>query len=646
MRLAATITALGFFAASTARAQNILDPIPFPILPSGVVAELVDVTAAPVTAVGNARPRARLNFLHHAGDGSGRVFANDMRGRIYILRQRTLAATPFLDVRGARGASFLDDNPATNSELGVSTFAFHPDFARLGAPGWGVFYTVSTETTLSGAPDFPTPGGVPATHHDVLAEWRVDPTDPDRIDPGSRREVLRVAQPHVDHNMNQIAFRPGLDPDDADYANLYVGLGDGGNTWNVPTLVELDAHHTAQDLAQPFGKILRIDPLAVSGYLVPADNPFVEVPGALPEIWAFGFRNPQRFSWDAGDPAGPAAGRMLITDVGQRTCEEVNVGAAGANYGWSEREGTFVPNHFDQNQRIALPPDDASFGYTYPAAQYDRSEGFATVGGFVARGGSVPALEGHYVFGDLNLGRIFSVPVAALTTGANATIGALTLTRAGLPWTVLQVISDTRADMRFGVDQVGALFVLTKRDGWIRRLAAAGPPDTTAPTLAPTADVSELLPDGMMVPVTIDLAASDMGGGALGHLVTVSVDDGPAAIDDVRASPLFSRPVVDGALGRVRLGLRGGRRPDGQPRHFTITLRTYDGAGNLAVATVVIATSPDDYDFVYADVEDGSGARAGVIRCYLNRSRNEVGCSTRAGTGELVVYDAAFCTGQ
>ncbi len=644
MRVPCILVALWVGAGPPARAQNIVDPIPAPIVASGLQVELVDVVAAPVTAIGNARPLARLNFLHHAGDGSGRVFVNDMRGRIYILRQGALDPLPFLDVALARGADFLDNNPATNSELGVSTFAFHPDFARLGAPGWGVFYTVSTESRTSGTPDFGTPEGVVASHHDVLAEWRVDPSDPNRIDPASRREILRVAQPHVDHNMNQIAFRPGLVPGDPDYGNLYVGLGDGGNTFNVQTLVECDAYRTAQDLMQPFGKILRIEPLAPSGYAIPADNPWADTSGALGEIWALGLRNPQRFSWDSADLAGPAASKMLITDIGQRTCEEVNVGEVGANYGWSEREGTFVPNRLDQSQRTALPPDDATFGYVYPAAQYDRSEGFAIVGGFVARGGAVPAIEGHYVFGDLNRGRIFTAPVDELTNGALTTIGELTLLRSGVARTVLQVIADSRADMRFGLDESGLIYVLTKRDGRVRRLAAEGPLDTVAPTLAPVIDVGELLPDELLTPVTIDLHATDDRGGAVSHLVTVAVDDGPEAIDDVRPWPLFTRPVVDPTQARITLALRGGQVA-GQPRRFTITVRTFDGAGNMASASLVVASSPERYDFFYATVEDASGSSVGTIRCFVNHTTSTLGCTTLPNSNELKIYEGLYCPG-
>jgi len=645
VRASIVVTSLVMFVAlavfATARAQNIEDPIPEPIVASGTTVELVDVVTAPVTSAGGVRPRARLNYLTHAGDGSGRAFLVDMRGRVYTLLDGALAATPFLDVAAARGAAFKDDNPATNSELGVSTLAFHPDFARLGAPGYGLLYTVSTETAASGTPDFAAPGAVTPSHHDVLAEWRVDPDDPGRVDPASRRELLRVAQPHVDHNMNQIAFRPGIAPGHPDYGLLFVGLGDGGNTFNVPTLVECDAYRTAQDVGQPFGKILRIAPLAAGGdaYGVPADNPWTAVPGALPELWAMGLRNPQRFTWDE------VSGRMLIADIGQRTCEEVNIGVAGGDYGWSEREGTFVPDRLDQTRRTALPPDDADLGYRYPAAQYDRSEGFAIVGGFVGRGVAPAALVGHYVFGDLNRGRIFHVPMDALEDGARptpATIGELTLSRSGVARTLLTVIADSRADMRFGRDEAGVLYVLTKRDGVVRRLATTGTPDVTTPTITLTSDAQPLVPDALLVPIELALEVDDDRPGALAVLVTVQVDDGPEAVDDARAEPLFTRPIVDVAGGRITLGLRGAIGAGG-PVSFTVRARVIDGAGHRGEASVVVTTTVDAYDVVYASVIDDEGEAVGVVRCHRARATGALGCTTRPGSDELVVFEDLAC---
>jgi hypothetical protein len=167
---------------------------------------------------------------------------------------------------------------------------------------------------------------------------------------------------------------------------------------------------------------------------------------------------------------------MIISDIGQANIEELNIGFPGANYGWSEREGLCAVDHFDQNATLPLPPDDASFGYSYPVAQYDHDEGFAIIGGFVYRGSEVPALIGKYIFGD-NTGRIFSVNVDDLSLGSQTTIHELTLIHQGQVQTLLEIIGETtRADLRFGVGEDQELYVLTKRDGMIRNVPEPGLP--------------------------------------------------------------------------------------------------------------------------------------------------------------------------
>ena len=456
--------ALGPLAPAGLATAQISDPIPGPIPKSGVAVELDDVVQIPPSST--FRPLARINFLTHAGDGSGRRFVNDMRGKIYAIAPGG-ALSVFLDVAAALGPGRLD---TVGIQTGVSTFAFHPDFATPGAAGFGRFYTSHMEVTSSGTPDFPSPTAS-VSHHDVLAEWSLDPSDPGRIDPASRREIMRIAQPTRDHNMGQIAFDPNAGPGSADRGILYVAMGDGGYGFLDPP----DPNQTAQDRTDVFGSILRIDPLGASTpelptngrYGIPADNPFVGADdGSLGEIWAYGLRNPHRFSWDTGGD-----GTMLISNIGQNQIEEIEIGLAGANYGWSEREGTFVFDPAQPNVLFPLPADDASLGFTYPVAQYDHGEGNAVVGGFVYRGSLIPALEGHYIFGDGVNGRIFHVPVEDLELGSQAAFEELTLLRNGVPTTLLALLgNDFRTDLRFGIDEAGEIYVLTKRDGMVRML--------------------------------------------------------------------------------------------------------------------------------------------------------------------------------
>ncbi len=446
----------------------------------GLSVDVVDVATIPQSIdpnTGTLKP-ARTNFSYFAPGDASRLFVNDMRGKLWIIQNSTLLSAPFLDIPAVRGDNWIDNSSSINSERGFSTFAFHPDFNDTTKPGYHKVYTVHTEAPASAARgDFDSPSGVTA-HYDVLSEWTVDASNPNVIATTSRREILRLAQPLVDHNMNQVAFNPTSTPGDSDFGKLYIGVGDGGNTGNVRPLNIVDQYNDGQNRQVPFGKILRIDPLgsnAANGkYGIPTDNPFVAAhdPGdtALDEIWAIGLRNPQRFSWDT------VTGKMLISDIGQKNAEEINLGIAGANYGWSEREGMFAVDHTSGNQTkvYGLPANDASLGYTYPVATYDRSEGIAIVGGFVYRGSAMPYLQGKYIFGDLNTGKVYFADVNDLALGTQANIQELTLFSGGTQKTLLQILGGgaTRTDMRFGLDANGEIYLTTKFDGKVRKLAA------------------------------------------------------------------------------------------------------------------------------------------------------------------------------
>ena len=229
-----------------------------------------------------------------------------------------------------------------------------------------------------------------------MAEWRVSAGNPDLADPASRREVLRVDEPQANHNGGKLAFRPG-EP------YLYISLGDGGAGNDVG-----DGHNPAigngQDLTTVLGKILRIDPLdpslttgstdPVSGngsYRVPANNPFISSGTAVHEIYAYGLRNPFRFSFDA------PTDRLIVGDVGQNNIEEVDFVEAGKNYGWNRKEGSFL---FNPSDGTITPDPSPDPGLTNPVLQYSHEDGSAIIGGFVEHGSGVPALSGHYIFGD------------------------------------------------------------------------------------------------------------------------------------------------------------------------------------------------------------------------------------------------------
>lgn len=440
------------------------DPIKEPIQKSGVAVELVDFVRAPHSG-GDQFPYSRLNFTYHAGIGSNRLFTCDTRGFLYEIIPATGAIQLMLDVRLARGTLWL----GANLFMGLRSFAFHPDFARPGRPGYQKLYTVNTEVP-SGVARFG--GPYTAHHHDVISEWMIDPANPARVNPASRREVLRIAQWGIEHNTDQLMFDPHLQPGAPGYGMMLIGIGDGGNS-----PLHTDPYNQVQDPANVHGKILRIDPLASGGaaYSVPPDNPWVGVSGVLPEIWAMGFRHPQNISYDIGN-----SGKLLISDIGQHQVEEVNLGYAGHNYGWPIREGAFTTDRGRVADLYNMPADQAARGYANPVAQYDHGEGIAITGGFVYRGTSAPELVGHYLFGDIKNGRIFHIPVDELVLGQQATVRELTLLRNGQVVTLAGLISSpkNRVDLRFGQDQSGEVFITTKQDGWIRRLRSG----TCSPT--------------------------------------------------------------------------------------------------------------------------------------------------------------------
>jgi glucose/arabinose dehydrogenase len=438
------------------------NPIKPRIAKSGLTVSLVDFSKP--TATSSARPFANLNFLYHAGDGTSRLFANDSRGKLWRIDRSTGAFSLFLDLKAARGSALV----ANGLQQGLRSFAFHPDFARSGRPGYRKLYTISTETPGS------RPSGVkllagsyPVVLHDVIAEWSLSVSNPSLVDPKSRREVLRIAEWARDHNADQLMFDPNAAVGGTAYGKLLIGTGDGGNFPSQP-----DPYNQAQNRLSPLGKILRINPLksGSAAYTIPSDNPFVGKAGYEPSIWALGLRHPQNFSFDRG-----GAKRLIMTDIGQYHIEEVNIGIKGANYGWPLREGTFVTDRLDEQKLYARPTDDASRGYTYPVAQYDHDDGKAITGGFVYRGTRVPALAGQYLCGDMVNGRIFHAPAADLKPGATVALKELTLRRNGNAVTLTTLCggANGRVDLRFGQDQWGEIYILTKQDGRIRKLAPA-----------------------------------------------------------------------------------------------------------------------------------------------------------------------------
>ena len=258
----------------------------------------------------------------------------------------------------------------------------------------------------------------------VISEWKMSTADPDVVDPTTRREIMSFGTNATNHNRGTIAFGPD--------GYLYLGLGDGGNA-NDSGPSHTEPTGNAQNLANPYGKMLRIDPLNPSlpsvsldpvspngQYRIPLSNPF-DAAGQVPEVYAYGLRNPYRFAFDR------ANGQLILADVGQRTIEEINRIELGGNYGWAVKEGTFLFDRATGNIGADSPgvpagmidPISGPEGYF----QYDHGDGISITGGFVYRGNDIPELMGKYIFGDLALqnlpprvdGRLF---YSDLDTGA------------------------------------------------------------------------------------------------------------------------------------------------------------------------------------------------------------------------------------
>jgi glucose/arabinose dehydrogenase len=286
--------------------------------------------------------------LTNAGDGSGMLFANEQDGVIRVIGpDGAVRAQPFLDIRSL---------VLSGGERGLLGLAFHPGFPD--QPRVFVDYTR--------VPDGAT----------VIAEFRANA---DRADPASQRVLLLIPQPFANHNGGQLAFGPD--------GYLYIGMGDGGSGG--------DPFGNGQNTHALLGKILRIDVDGASAsgraYAIPRDNPFASGgirPGAgAPEVWAYGLRNPWRFSFDA------ANGDLYIGDVGQGSWEEIDRQRAGSrggeNYGWNAMEG-------DHCYRSGCD----SGRYVKPIAEYGHDQGCAVIGGYVYRGTQQPILRGAYVFSD------------------------------------------------------------------------------------------------------------------------------------------------------------------------------------------------------------------------------------------------------
>jgi glucose/arabinose dehydrogenase len=456
--------------------NQLIDPIPETIATGDIAVGLQTVASGFVNPLLGTAPNGERR----------RLFVIDQPGQMWAVHLATGNKSLFLDLSsrlvelGLFGFDY--------DERGFLGAAFAPDYFKSGR-----LYTYQSELASQPA-DFSTmPEGVEPDHQSVIVEWRVP--NPRRlgsvVDPASARVVLRIDQPQFNHNGGTLIFGPDK--------MLYVTLGDGGGSDDQGSGGDNLGHSdigNGQDTANILGTIIRIDPTASNApngqYGVPADNPFV-VPeqflegtvggqegcadGICDEIYAYGFRNSWRASFDS--TKNPA---LIVADVGQNDIEEVDIVQAGGNYGWRIKDGAFC---FDDNGAESGFVSDAVFPgeptVIDPIAQYDHDEGISITGGFVYRGKAIRGLKGHYVFGDWAPsftqalpGRLFYLEQGNLGAGGEGPVTILEFQLPGSPNGVGTKING------FGRDGIGEIYVigsdfglLTGKTGRVQKLIPA-----------------------------------------------------------------------------------------------------------------------------------------------------------------------------
>ena len=451
--------------ASPVWAQGITDPFPTPInTAEGVIAvNFAEFATIPDVPGGEA---PRMNTLVDE-PGTRRLFVHTMRGPIYSVSYDGKTVSEYLDINAAAWGVSVN---FAGSERGFQSLAFHPQFAQRGTPGYGKFYTHTDTSNMTPKADF-LPSGAGHTHDTVLLEWTAKTPAAAAYDGAAPRELFRAAHPFGNHNGGQIAFNPLARAGSPEFGLLYVGFADGGSGG--------DPYGHGQNLNSAFAKILRIDPLGKNSangqYGIPASNPFANdgKDDTLGEIYAYGVRNPQRFSWDA------KTGRMYVADIGQNIVEEISPVTAGANLGWNKWEGSFT---YQGREGVGTANQRGDAAVGYPIAEYDHRDPLlqrvAITGVYVYRQNAVKALSNKLIFGDNPSGEIFYVDADNPPKGGQDPIRRILFSDKGTSKTLLQLIREKnaaagkpaapRADLRLGMGPEGQLFVMNKRDGVIR----------------------------------------------------------------------------------------------------------------------------------------------------------------------------------
>jgi glucose/arabinose dehydrogenase/mono/diheme cytochrome c family protein len=421
-----------------------------PIQKSNISIELEEVIQLPQLGTSTDLGVVTLR-AHPSADGT--LFASDQNGIIYRINNGK--AGIFLNIR----EHIKDFQSGPGIATGIGSFDFHPDYLNN-----GLIYISHAETYKGQKADYTFSDTIKAEVQWVIGEWKMENVKNTQFE-GTYRELLRLHAPTFGHGCQDVAFLPGLSKGDSEYGLLYFGFGDGGsNNIKHPEL----GHHLKSFL----GSIMRIDPAgnnSLNGkYGIPPANPLVNEsdPQTVKEIYAFGFRNPHRMTWDKAN-----GNRMIATDIGESNIEELNIIENGGDYGWPVREGNFgIATVKDLKTVFNISEIDRAL-YKQPFAQYDHEEGNAISGGYVYEG-NLTALKNKYIFGDIVNGRLFYVNMDSRLS--DSTIYELTIVKEGKETSMKELSQTKRLHLRIGYDQYRKeLYIISKSDGRIRRVINA-----------------------------------------------------------------------------------------------------------------------------------------------------------------------------